>query len=399
MKILVVCQHFYPEQFRINDICFELAKKGHDVTVLTGLPNYPKGVILKEYRFFKNRKQNIQGVNIIRVPLIGRGKSVIRMGLNYLSFLISGSLKALFMKKDFDVVYVYQLSPITMAVPAIIVSKLGKIPLIIHCLDQWPISVTTGPISKNSFIYKILLSLSKKIYRSADLITTSSKSFKDYFENELGISAKSKGLLYLPSYAEDDYKNIKKKSDGKFNLVFAGNIGPAQSVETIIEAANILKNNKNIVFHIVGDGLSRGLCEEMSNKLKLDNVIFHGFHDVKEMPKFYSIADAFLITMVNNEVVNNTLPAKIQSYMLAGKPILGAVSGEVKTVIQDANCGLCCESLDSKGLAKNIAYAFKHQENIKTWSKNAKKYYDKYFDKKVCIDNLENVFNDIVKNK
>lgn len=399
MRILVVCQHFYPEQFRINDICFEMVKKGHDVTVLTGLPNYPKGKVLKEYRFFKKRKQKIQGVNIIRVPLIGRGKTTIRMGLNYLSFLISGSLKAIFMKKDFDVVYVYQLSPITMAIPAIIVSKLSKTPLLIHCLDQWPISVTTGPISKNSLLYKFLFIISKRIYEKADLITISSKSFGEYFKTQLNITDKSKGLLYLPSYAEDDYRDIKNKDNDKFDLVFAGNIGPAQSVETIIQAANELKNNKEIIFHIVGDGLSKTLCENMAKSFKLKNVIFHGFHDVKEMPKFYSIADAFLITMVNNEVVNNTLPAKIQSYMLAGKPILGAVSGEVKTVIEDANCGLCCESLDYKGLAKNIIYAFEHQENIKTWSKNSKKYYDKYFNKEVCIDNLEEVLNQLIVSK
>ena len=126
MRILVVCQHFYPEQFRINDICYELVKSGNNVTVLTGLPNYPKGRIYKGYRLFKNRNQNINGVNIKRVPLVGRGKNIIMMGINYLSFLISSSIKALFMKKNFDLVYVYQLSPITMAIPGIIVSKLSS---------------------------------------------------------------------------------------------------------------------------------------------------------------------------------------------------------------------------------------------------------------------------------
>ena len=390
MRILVVCQHFYPEQFRINDVCFELVKKGHDVTVLTGLPNYPKGKILSEYRFFKNRKQKVKGVNIVRVSLIGRGKSTIRMGFNYLSFLINGSLKALFMKKNFDVVYVYQLSPITMAIPAIIVSKMSKIPLVIHCLDQWPISVTTGPIKKESILYKMLYALSRWTYNKADLITTSSRSFKDYFINVLKISEKEKGLLYLPSYAEDDYKDIKSVKNNNFDLVFAGNIGPAQSVETIIKAADKLKDNKKIIFHIVGDGLSKNICENMSKDLGLKNVIFHGFHDVKEMPKYYSVADAFLITMVNNEVVNNTLPAKIQSYMLAGKPILGAVSGEVKMVIEDAKCGLCCESLDYEKLANNILYAFNHKKQMNSWAENAKKYYYKYYDKEVCIRDLEN---------
>ena len=396
MKILVVCQHFYPEQFRINDVCYELVKKGHDVTVLTGLPNYPKGKVLKEYKWFKNRNQVINGVKIKRCSLIGRGTSIIKMALNYLWFAFFGSMKALFMKKDFDIVYVDQLSPITMAWPAIVVSKIKKIPLVIHCLDQWPISITTGGIEKNSLIYKILYKISRWTYNKASLITISSKSFKKYFENELEISSKEKGLKYLPSYAESDYENIPFLDNNTFDLVFAGNIGPAQSVETIIEAANILKDYKNIKFHIVGDGLSRNSCEELSKKYKLNNVKFYGFHDVSEMPKFYKLADAFLITMVNNEVVNNTLPAKVQSYMAAGKPIIGAISGEVKDVIETAKCGLCCESLNYELLAKLILDASKNKKNWKNWGENSIKYYKKYFEKEKCIKDLEKVLLNII---
>ncbi len=396
MKILVVCQHFYPEQFRINDICFELAKRKHEVTVLTGLPNYPKGKIYKDYRWFKNRNQLVNGVKIKRCSLVGRGKSTIKMAINYLWFLTFGSLKALFMKKDFDVVYVYQLTPITMVWPAIVVSKIKKIPLVIHCLDQWPISVTTVGINKNSLIYKILYKISRKTYNKADLITISSKSFKNYFENVLKISSKEKGLVYLPSYAESDYENVGITKNKTFDLVFAGNIGPAQSVETIVEAARILKDNKYIKFHIVGDGLSKSKCEDLSNNYKLDNITFYGFHNVSEMPKYYKLADAFLITMVNNEVVNNTLPAKVQSYMASEKPIIGAISGEVKEVIESADCGLCCESLDYKTLAKLILEASKSEDKIKKWSKNSIEYYNKNFKKDVCIKNLESLLYEVI---
>lgn len=396
MKILAVCQHFYPEQFRINDICYELVKKGHDVTVLTGLPNYPKGKVLKEYKWFKNRNQLINGVKIKRCSLIGRGKSVLRMCINYLWFAFFGSLKALFMKKDFDIVYVYQISPITMAWPAILVSKLKKIPLIIHCLDQWPISITVGGIKKESVIYKILYKISRWTYNKADLITISSKSFKKYFKNELKIDIKEKSLIYWPSYAESDYENIEYENNNIFDLVFAGNIGPAQSVETIIEAANLLKNENNIKFHIVGDGLNRKKCEEMAEQYNLKNVRFYGFHNVSEMPKYYRLADAFLITMVNNEVVNNTLPAKIQSYMAAGKPILGAISGEVKKVIKDAQCGLCCDSLNYKKLATLILNSSKNPKKLKEWGNNSKKYYEKYYEKNKCISDLERYMKNII---
>lgn len=391
MKILVVCQHFYPENFRINDICFELKKRGNDVTVLTGLPNYPKGKVLKNYKWFKNRNQIINGVKIKRCTLFGRGNSTFQMIINYMWFGIFGSLKAVFMKKDFDIVYVYQLSPVIMSWPAIIVKKIKKIPLIINVLDQWPISVTAGGISKNSLIYKILKKWSINIYNKADLITCSSKSFESYFINELKVS-KEKEFIYLPSYAENEYKNIELKKNGMFDVVFAGNIGPAQSVETIVEAANLLKENKKIKFHIIGDGLSKKNCENLSKQYKLNNIKFYGYFDVKEMPKFYSLADAFLITMINNEVVNSTLPAKVQSYMLTGKPILGAINGEVKSVIQEAKCGLCCNSLDYKMFAKLILKASKSSNKILSmWSDNAYKYYQNNFEKEKCLDQLEKI--------
>lgn len=395
MKILVVCQHFYPENFRVNDICYELVKRGNDVTVLTGLPNYPKGKILKDYKFFKNRNQVINGVKIKRCSLVGRGNSTLMMMINYMWFAIFASIKALFIKKDFDLVYVYQLSPITMTWPAIIVKKLKKIPLVIHVLDQWPVSITTGGIKKESFVYKLLTSWSKSTYNQADLITCSSKSFKNYFINELKLS-KNKKFIYLPSYAESDYKNIKKTDNNIFDLVFAGNIGPAQSVETIVKAANILKDNKNIFFHIVGDGLNKNNCEQLANKYKLDNIKFYGYFDIKEMSKFYNLADAFLITMVDNEVVNSTLPAKVQSYMLAGKPIIGAISGEVKNVIEEADCGVCCNSLDYKSFANIILQASK-DKNLNKWSNNSFNYYKKNFEKEKCLDDLEKIFKKLIE--
>lgn len=395
MKILVVCQHFYPENFRINDICYELVKRGNDVTVLTGLPNYPKGKIFKGYRWFRKRKQVINGVKIRRCSLVGRGKSTLRMMINYMWFAIFGSIKALFMKKDFDIVYVYQLSPITMTWPAIVVKKRKKIPLVIHVLDQWPISITTGGIKKTSLAYRILTRWSRNAYNKADLITCSSKSFKKYFINELKID-KSKGFVYLPSYAESDYLNIKYKNDKYFDLVFAGNIGPAQSVETIVEAANILRDNKNIRFHIVGDGLNLKQCKDLALKYELKNIEFYGYHDVKEMPKYYALADAFLITMVDNEVVNNTLPAKLQSYMMAGKPIVGAINGEVKQTIKDSDCGLCCSSYDYKTLAKLIVEMSKDKKRCKTWGENGFKYYQKYFEKNKCIDDLTNTLSKLL---
>ncbi|MEG0274248.1 MAG: glycosyltransferase family 4 protein, partial [Longicatena sp.] len=400
MKILVVCQHFYPENFRINDLCFELVKHGQEITVLTGLPNYPKGKVLKGYKGFKNRRQTVNGVKIERCSLVGRGNSLFMMALNYFWFACFGSLKALRLKGKFDLIYVYQLSPITMVWPAILMKKRKNIPLIIHCLDQWPISVTTGPISKKSFIYKLLYNISVWTYKKADLITVSSKSFVDYFENELKITKKDKGLIYCPSYAESEYEQTEVVENSIFDIVFAGNIGPAQSCETIIECAKILKNNKDIKFHLVGDGLSRRDCENLAKKYQLKNVVFYGFHDISEMPRFYGLADCFVITMVDNQVVNSTLPAKLQSYMLAGKPIYGAIGGEVRKVVEEANCGVCVESGNAKGLATIISDSYKEKKKLKKWGLNGLEYYKDHFEKELCIKKLENIFiAQIEKNK
>lgn len=397
MNILVVSQHFYPEQFRINDLCYSLAKRGHKVTVLTGLPNYPKGKIFKGYRWFRNRTQIVNNVTIKRCSLVGRGNGIIRLGINYIWFAISASIKALFMKKDFDLIYVYQTSPITMAWPAIVMKKLAKRPLIIHCLDQWPISVATGPIKKDGILYKLLYKISKATYNKADLITISSKSFKKYFENELQI--KDKGLMYYPSYAERAYEGIKHIENEIFDFVFAGNIGPAQSVETIIKAANLLKDNNKIKFHIVGDGLSKEACKKMAEELNLDNVIFYDFRPVEEVKEFYEIADAFIITMVDNEVVNATLPAKLQSYMLAKRPIVGAINGEVKEVIEEATCGLCCKSLDYEAFAKILLKMYNSKrEQLEEWSNNSYKYYQTNYEKEKCLDDIEEIFKSVSKN-
>ena len=397
MKVLVVCQHFYPEQFRINDICKELVKNGHEVTVLTGLPNYPKGKVLKEYKWFRKRRETVDGVKVVRCSLIGRGKSSFRLMINYIWFALFASFKALFMKKDFDVVYVYQLSPITMAIPAIVVKEIKNIPLIIHCLDQWPISITTVGVSKKGILYKFLEKLSKVIYNEADIITISSKSFKKYFKNDLHLDDK-KQFIYCPSYAESDYENLKDINDDTFDLVFAGNIGPALSVETIVKAANLLKDDKKVKFHIVGDGLSRSACEALANEYGLDNIKFYGFFPVKEMGKFYSLADAFLITMADNEVVNNTLPAKVQSYMIAAKPIIGAINGEVYDVVKEANCGMCCKSLDYKGLAQIIKKVKEDKKKLSLWSKNAYQYYKKNFDKDDNMNKLEGIMEEAISN-
>ncbi|MDD4802797.1 MAG: glycosyltransferase family 4 protein [Syntrophomonas sp.] len=392
MKLLVVCQYFYPEQFKVNDICFELVKLGHDVTVLTGLPNYPSGVTHKDYRWFKRRYENINGVKIIRTSLIGRGQGKIRLALNYLSFAVCSSIRALFMKKDFDLVLVYQLSPITMACPALLLKKLTGKPILLYCQDLWPESIVAAGIKQESSIYRIILSLSRYIYKRADKIAISSKLFKNYFSEVIGIDG---DISYLPVYAESLFENIGPKSNKRetINLVFAGNIGEMQSVETIIKAANELKYCDNIKWHIIGDGSDRFSCEKMAIEFGLSNVIFYGQRPLSEMPDFYSLADAFLVTLKANQEISYTLPNKVQSYMAAGKPVIGAIDGETRLVIEDAGCGYCCKAEDYLALAELIKEFALNQKNPGILGKNARKYYEEHFHKDIFMKNFIKFLN------
>jgi glycosyltransferase involved in cell wall biosynthesis len=394
---LIVSQHFYPEQFRINDIAFSLAKRGHDVTVLTGLPNYPKGKIFPEYRHGQNRNQIVEGVKIVRCSLVGRGTSLLTFGLNYAWFAISASLKGKRLKEKYDLVYSYQTSPVSMARPAAAVKKKQRIPLVINCLDQWPISVTAGPIPEKSLLYKILYRYSVHTYNKADLITITSKSFKRYFEDVLKLPAEKFGLVYWPQYAEDTYGETKKEINGVYDVLYAGNIGPATDVEVIVKAAALLKDEKNIHFHIVGDGMNLPACKAIAEKEGLSNVTFYGSHPVSEMPKYYSLADAFLITMSDNQVVNHTLPAKMQSYMMGSKPIIGAVNGETQRVIKESGCGYCANAGDYKALADFIREAAEDEQDTKGMGQLARDYYESHFNKEKLLDQLEEIFAGLIK--
>ncbi|MCH7321020.1 glycosyltransferase family 4 protein [Solibacillus sp. MA9] len=387
MKLLVICQYYNPEPFRISDICESLVEKGHQVTVLTGLPNYPEGKVLDNYRYGKNRKEVINGVNVIRSFEIGRGNSKVTLLLNYFSFALSASLKALFMKEKFDAVFVNQLSPVFMGVPAIVYKKKHKKKMLLYCLDIWPASLTAGGIKEGSIIYKFFHYISKWIYNSADNVAVSSGMFIDYLRETIGV--KTESILHLPQYAEKLFTEKKEVDRSKhFNFVFAGNIGEMQSVQTIVKAAYELRNHTNIRFHIVGDGSKLAENKLLSKNLGLQNIIFHGRKPLSEMPKYYSLADAMLITLKNDNTISSTLPGKVQSYMASGKPIIGAINGETNQIIKEAQCGLCCEAEKYNELA-NIIVQFCENSEKDQMAINSYDYYCKNYSKERFLNVLE----------
>ena len=386
MKILVICQYYYPEPFRITDICDELVKRGHKVTVVTGVPNYPEGIVYKGYENGKHSDEVVNGVQVYRCRTIPRKTGAIYRFLNYYSYAKSSTKFVKNLPDDFDVVFINQLSPVMMANAGIKYGKLRHKPVILYCLDLWPVNLVAGGIKRDSVIYNHYSKVSKKIYTAVDKILITSKSFSDYFEEEFGINQSD--ISYLPQYAEELFSDIsQKESDDICNLVFAGNIGTAQSVITIVKAAEILKDEP-IRFHIVGSGIELDNLKMYVDKHGLTNVIFYGRKPLEEMPEYYAMADAMLLTLEADPVMSMTLPGKLQSYMAAGKPVIAAIDGEAKRVIEEAECGFCGKAEDEKALAESIMQ-FMNCKDKQALANNARTYYERHFDKESFFEKLE----------
>ncbi len=398
MKLLVICQYYYPEPFRVSDICEEMVKRGHEVTVITGEPNYPEGNIYNGYENHQHSDEIINGVTVHRCPIVPRKMGALYRFLNYFSYPQKAKwyVKNLMASdgKPFDVVFVNQLSPVMMAEPAIKYKKKYGTPIVMYCLDLWPESLVAGGISRTSIIYKIFHKISKSIYKSVDKILITSRLFKDYLKNEFDVEETV--IDYLPQYAEGLFKPLPFKKPGKLTeLVFAGNIGEIQSVETIIYAAEKLRK-ESVYFHIVGGGTDLDRIKGLAEPLK--NVKLYGRRPLEEMPEFYTMADAMLVTLKADPVLSLTLPGKIQSYMAVGKPIIGAIDGEAAEVIREAHCGFCGKAEDADELVYNICQ-FREEKDRQQMGENAITFYKNNFSKSIFMDRLESILRHYIESE
>lgn len=397
MKTLVVTQYFWPEEFRINDICEGLIERGNEVEVLTGLPNYPHGKLFKGYSFFSRGAKEYKNIKINRCYLIERGQnSSIKLALNYVSFVVSSlfHLPKLIVKK-FDNIFVFQISPITTAIPAIILSKLKKIPSSIYVQDLWPETFYSIVNIKNKVIRFILKKICIKIYDSFDQIAIASEGYRKKLV-DLGINESK--IVYLPQWAENIYSNNNlfegidlTLSEDEFVVTFAGNIGKAQSVETIIEAAKLCKDKKDIKWIILGDGSEFENIKNLVEKYGLhETVKLLGRKPATDMPKYFLNSDALIVTLKNTDILKITLPAKVQSYMASGKPIIGAISGAGMETINDAKCGLASDAEDFDSLYSNVIKLYNMtKEERNTLGKNGKQYFNENFEREMLLSKLE----------
>lgn len=392
MKILVVCQYYWPEPFRINVICEKLAERGHEVFVVTGEPNYPEGEIYPGYENHQKADEVMNGVRVHRCPIAPRRNGAFRRAVNYYSFVKKAWA---YLDSDkcvssdgtpFDAVFVYQLSPVMMAVPAIRYGKKHSVPTALYVLDLWPESLVAGGVKRSSPVFAHFKRVSKRIYRGIDKLFVTSRFFKSYLTEEFGVD--DGRVVYLPQYAEGIFADIEPKAPGDtFDLVFAGNVGAAQGVETILAAAEKLKGEP-VRIHIVGGGTELESLEAEAKEKKLDNVILYGRRPLEDMPEFYSMADAMLITLRADPFISRTLPGKMQSYMAAGRPIIGAIDGEAAEVIRAADCGFVGRAEDADELAKNIMRFISSPRKAEMGS-NSRRYYEEHFEESRFTEKLE----------
>ena len=402
MNILIFSQYFFPENFRINDIAKNLVRSGHQVTVLTGLPNYPEGKYYDGYGFFKkNIIEKYEGVKIIRCRIYPRkNASKINLFLNYISYAISSSLRVLkFKKYNFDVSLVYAISPITVALPAILLKKISNTtPVVTWVQDLWPESVVAASGLNNRLVIKSINLLVKYIYKESNRILISSEGMN---ESILRKNTNSSKIFHLPQWAESVFeknlirKNLNVSFPKGFKIVFAGNIGKAQDIPSILKCAEILRQYLDIHFIFIGSGSMHTKLAKYIKKNKLENTIhLYGSFELEDMPYFYTNSDALLISLGNDPIWSITVPGKVQSCLAAGKPILTMLNGESNKIIKEAKAGLVANSGDYVQLSKNILfYKFSSEKYRLNVGENGRKYYEKNYKKEILMEKLEKLLS------
>lgn len=397
MKILVVDQYYYPERFQINDICEQMVADGHEVTVLTGLPNYPTGIVPEDYRHGKKRDETINGVHVIRSFEIGRKKGPIGMSINYLSYALSASIKQRSLPKDFDIVFIYETSPVTLAYPAEKYARKSHKPVFFYCCDIWPECVKVMLHNEDSIPYKAIKKISTKLYKNCDILAVQSKGFFDYFKDVHGIAEEK--LRYLPQFADSQYleKDFTPEDNGTIDFVFTGNIGIAQDIDGLLKAVEINRNIDGFKVHLVGAGSFLDRAKEIVKEKKLeDKVIFYGRRPYEEMEKFYKLADVCLATLQANSEISLTIPSKVQGYMAAGKPVIAALSGFARNVIEHSGSGICVEPGNSDQLAEIMRDFIQNPEKYQKCGDNARSYFKDHFTKEQYMKSLYEMFDETI---
>jgi glycosyltransferase involved in cell wall biosynthesis len=398
MQVLIVTQYFWPENFRINDVALGLKEKGHEVTVLTGQPNYPDGRFFPGYGFWSKMEEGYHGIRVLRVPLIPRGNGgTLRLLLNFCSFALSASVFGPWRcRASYDVILVFEPSPVTVGIPAIVLKKLRGAPILFWVQDLWPESLSATGATESRWILSLVESLVRRIYRQCDRILVQSEAFRAPIER---FGVKREHIMYFPNSAEQFYQPLSLEREAPeqsqlpsgFRVVFGGNIGRAQSFETILDAAELLKDRQDIHWIILGDGRMFSWVHDEVRKRGLDNTVhLLGRFPAEVMPRYFALADVLLVTLRKQPIFALTIPAKVQSYLACGKPIVAALSGEGARIIQEAGAGLVATPEDAKAVAEAVLTMYRMPEDARrAMGLRGRSYFETHFERALLLERLD----------
>jgi glycosyltransferase involved in cell wall biosynthesis len=404
LRILAVSQYFWPENFRINDLVNEWVQRGHQVTVLTGIPNYPVGKVFEAYQKQPSAFTEYEGAEVVRVPMLPRGTGGLRLMLNYMSFVLGACIFGPWQLrgKSVDVIFVFEPSPVTVGLPAVLLGKIKNAPVVFWALDLWPETLAAIGVLRSPWLLEWVGQMVRFIYNRCTLVLGQSRGFLGSIAKYCNDKAK---IRYFPSWAEDVFTDAKVQpapeipewADG-FTVVFAGNIGDAQDMPAVLDAAERLKDIASIRWIIVGDGRkSDWLRSEVARRGLDEQVLLPGRFQVERMPSFYAHADALLVSLKRDPVFSMTIPGKVQSYLMAGIPLLGILDGEGAAVIREANAGFTCDAGDSAALAQAVlTLAAMLPEKRKQMGLNGRKYAQQEFGRGQSMDRLEDLLAEAV---
>lgn len=402
MRALFVCQHYWPEQFQTTEICEELVRRGHEVTALVGIPNYPTGVVPEEYLHRRSREQVHNGVRIVRAEEVPRKPGVVGLARNYWSYMRGADARLRDLGSGYDVIFAYQISPVLMAEPAMRAKRMLGAPVFLYCADIWPDAVKAMLPDKLGFLMPAIRRASTRIYCDADIIATNSRAYIDCFERLHGIERSR--CRYVPQYADDAYldMDLSAEPSHKTRFMVMGNIGRLQHMQVLMEAVDRLKGRSDFELHIVGTGSAIGYCEDFSASHGLErHVVFHGRHPVEEMPRFYRMADACVLTLhvPGAPWISSTLPSRLQGYMAAGKPVLAAIDGSAAEVIAESGCGASVPGTDIEGLAELLANFIDDRGKYEGCGERGRAYFRENFMRDRYMDEIESLLIETAKGR
>jgi glycosyltransferase involved in cell wall biosynthesis len=407
VRLLVVTQYFWPEDFRINELVAELVARGHAITVLTGVPNYPSGQVFPAYRSNPDAFSLYRDARVIRVPMATRGQGRARLLLNYVSFAASATIAGMLRLRDerFDAIFVFEPSPVTVGLPAITFRTFRKWPVAFWVLDQWPETLSAVGVLRSKLLIRLIGRLVSFIYDRCDLVLGQSKALTELIAQYCHDPAR---IRYFPNWVEGGYgpaamdpaDEIPRLS-GVFNVMFAGNIGESQDFPAILDAAERLKSRGDIRWLIVGDGrMAAWLKDEVKRRGLNEHFCLLGRYPIERMPSFFAHAHALLVSLKRDPVFSLTIPGKLQSYLASGIPVLGMLDGEGARTIVEARAGLAAPAGDGSRLAENVSRMMMMTPGERrTMGENGRAYAKREFDRETLITNLEEMLSGIAEHR